>query len=141
LCNTIPLLLEEIEEEDFSYKPLPHKWSKKEILGHLIDSATNNHHRLVRGQFENTPAISYDQNNWNKFSYHQQMRKQQLISFWTVYNKQILHLVKCIPTEALQRTVEAGGQVCTLAFLVKDYVVHLEHHLRQIVVLPQDGSL
>lgn len=51
-------------------KQLPSKWSKKEILGHLIDRVTNNHQRVVRGQFENNPEISYDQNKWNEFSFH-----------------------------------------------------------------------
>jgi hypothetical protein len=56
-------LLNAIEEPAFSLKQSPARWSQKEIIGHLIDSATNNHHRFVRGQFEDSPVIAYDQNN------------------------------------------------------------------------------
>ncbi|MGQ0827780.1 MAG: hypothetical protein ACT4ON_05245 [Bacteroidota bacterium] len=73
LCDTIPGLLSKIPENDFTNKPRPGKWSKKEILGHLIDSATNNHQRFVRAQFENIPQISYDQNNWNACSRYNQI--------------------------------------------------------------------
>lgn len=58
LIDTIPSLLTEIDEVQFSNKPNFEKWSKKEIIGHLIDSATNNHQRFVRCQFENVPKNS-----------------------------------------------------------------------------------
>ncbi len=93
LCDLIPQLLTEIEEQTFSVKPQPNKWSKKEIIGHLIDSATNNHQRFVRGQFEDVPKIVYDQNKWNEFNFHQKMDRQQLISFWTIYNRQLPELL------------------------------------------------
>src|SRR4051812_12493365 len=92
LCDTIPALLLKISEADFSFKPSLEEWSKKEILGHLIDSAANNHQRFVRVQFEDVPFIKYDQNNWNKFSFHQQSSGQQVISFWSDYNKHLLEL-------------------------------------------------
>lgn len=63
LCETIPQLLFEIDDLTFSEELTSEKWSKKEILGHLIDSATNNHQRFVRCQFEDIPTITYDQNN------------------------------------------------------------------------------
>ena len=68
LCDAIPSLIKQIPEQEFSHKSAPGKWSKKEILGHLIDSATNNHQRFVRAQFEDTPFIIYDQDNWNAAS-------------------------------------------------------------------------
>ncbi len=49
-----------------SIKLFPNKWSKKEIIGHLINSATNNHQRFVRCQFETIPKIVYDQNKWKE---------------------------------------------------------------------------
>lgn len=61
IIDKVPNILSEISEENMSVKPLPTKWSKKEIIGHLIDSATNNHQRFVRGQFEYNPEILYDQ--------------------------------------------------------------------------------
>jgi hypothetical protein len=133
LCDLIPNYLTRINEEEFCFKLNPNKWSKKEILGHLIDSAANNYQRFVRAQFENIPAISYDQNNWNTFSYHNQTDSRQLIEFWTSYNKQIIELFKHIPEENLKRKCIAGGNKVTLEFIINDYVTHLEHHLKQII--------
>ena len=97
IITLTPKMLTEISEENMSTKPSPKKWSKKEIIGHLIDSATNNHQRFVRGQFENIPEISYEQNNWNEFSFYNQIESKQIISFWTIYNKQIIEIIKRIP--------------------------------------------
>ena len=134
LCEIIPPLLEQISDPEFLSKPSPEKWSKKEIIGHLIDSATNNHHRFVRGQFEKIPLITYDQNNWNQYGYYQQMESGRLISFWTAYNKHLLELIKRIPADKLSNTVDTGGdKSLSLEFLINDYVSHLEHHLRQVV--------
>lgn len=132
IIDKVPNILAEISEENISAKPLPNKWSKKEILGHLIDSATNNHHRFVRGQFESIPEIDYDQNKWNEFSFYQQIDSKQIISFWTFYNKQLLEIIKRIPTENLTRQIKVGEDLMTLEFLIIDYVKHLEHHLKQI---------
>lgn len=134
LCNTIPALLNEINDETFSEKPNVNKWSKKEILGHLIDSATNNHQRFVRSQFEQTPTIIYDQNNWNKYNYYQQISKKQIVDFWTTYNKQLLELIKNISSENLLKECKTSdGNNYTIEFLCNDYVEHLEHHLKQII--------
>lgn len=133
ILDTVPNLLSSMSEEQYSSKPLENKWSKKEILGHLIDSATNNHQRFVRGQFEFVPEINYNQNKWNAFSYYQEIESQQLIAFWTVYNKQLLELMKRIPTEYLSREIKIGENIYTLEFLIRDYVAHLEYHLKQIV--------
>jgi len=134
LCDTIPQLLTEMDEQTFSVKPKPNKWSKKEIVGHLIDSATNNHQRFVRGQFEDVPKIVYDQNRWNEFNFYQKMDGQQIISFWTIYNRQLVELIKNIPEENLSKECKSGDDKnLTLDFLINDYVEHLEHHLRQVV--------
>ncbi|HEY0670249.1 MAG TPA: DinB family protein [Sphingobacteriaceae bacterium] len=134
LCETVPTLLRKISEADFSFKPTPEKWSKKEILGHLIDSATNNHHRFIRGQFENVPVISYDQNKWNEFNYYQQIKVDQLIQFWTSYNLQLLELLKLISPTNLKKECNIGGQGnVKIESLFNDYVSHLEHHLGQII--------
>src|SRR4051794_21615537 len=97
LCEIVPPLLTEIGEPAFSMKPAPGKWSKKEIIGHLIDSATNNHQRFVRAQFEAMPQIYYDQNKWNEYSYYDQMDGIQVIAFWAAYNKYLVELIKLIP--------------------------------------------
>jgi hypothetical protein len=133
IINLTPKMLTEISEENMSTKPSPTKWSKKEIIGHLIDSATNNHQRFVRGQFENIPEISYDQNNWNEFSFYNQIESKQIISFWTIYNKQIIEIIKRIRKENLEKQIKIGNNILTLELLIIDYVEHLEHHLKQII--------
>ncbi|MBB2151264.1 DinB family protein [Pedobacter gandavensis] len=134
LCDTIPSLLTELSETELSYKPLPDKWSKKEILGHLIDSATCNHQRFVRAQFETLPTIVYDQNNWNAFSHYQLMDCKQLILFWSTYNRHLVELIHFIDLENLEkRCLTGGGEQHTIAWLFNDYVTHLEYHLRQIL--------
>lgn len=133
LCNTIPALLSAIDEQEFSFKVREDRWSKKQILGHLIDSATNNHHRFVRGQFEDVPSISYDQNLWNKHSYYQEADTKQLIIFWEHYNRHLLMLINHLPEPLLGNRVRTGLQQHTLAFFIDDYVIHLEHHLKQLV--------
>lgn len=132
IIEKVPNILAEIGEEKMSLKPLPSKWSKKEIIGHLIDSATNNHQRFVRGQFETLPEIRYDQDKWNEFGFYQQIDSKQIISFWAIYNKQLLEIIKRIPEENLKRQIKVGENLLTLDFLIADYVDHLEHHLRQV---------
>jgi hypothetical protein len=133
IVEKAPSMLTQISEEKMSEKPAPNKWSKKEIIGHLIDSATNNHHRFVRGQFEAIPEIRYDQNGWNKYSFYQQIDSKQIILFWTIYNSQLIELIKRIPTDNLKRKVKVGDNLLTIEYLIIDYVEHLEHHLKQAI--------
>lgn len=132
VCNTLPDLLKNIPEEDFSKKPAPLKWSKKEILGHLIDSATNNHQRFVRIQFENEPLIMYDQNEWNNNNRYQDMDSKHVIQFWAMYNLHLAEVIKRIPAENLLRKGNANNKTNTLAWFITDYVDHMEYHLKQI---------
>lgn len=133
IIDKTPGLLAKIGEESMSAKGLSNKWSKKEILGHLIDSATNNHQRFIRGQFELHPEIRYDQNKWNEFSFYQDIESKQIISFWTAYNKQLIEIINRIPKENLSKQIKIGENLLTLEFLIIDYVEHLEHHLEQII--------
>jgi hypothetical protein len=133
IIDKVPSLLAQISEEKMSIKPSSVKWSKKEIIGHLIDSATNNHQRFVRGQFEAIPEIQYDQNKWNAFGFYQDIDSAQIINFWKFYNIQLLEIIKRIPSNHLNNQIRIGGDLLALEFLIVDYVDHLEHHLRQIV--------
>ena len=134
LCSTIPPLLQQITEEEFVFKPVPTQWSKKEILGHLIDSASNNHQRFIRIQYENEPVIFYDQNQWNELSNYNYLVTSDLINFWAIYNQHLIEIIKIIPTENLDRNgVGRDGQKLPLYFYINDYVSHLEHHLKQLV--------
>ncbi len=134
LCKTIPSKLESIGEPAFSEKRSPAKWSKKEIIGHLIDSATNNHHRIIRAQIEHIPTITYDQNKWNELNGYQHQNGQQIIALWTAYNQHILQLIKSLSIEQLSLKVNTGDELSvTLEYLIDDYVIHMEHHLRQVI--------
>ncbi|MGZ3884236.1 MAG: DinB family protein [Bacteroidia bacterium] len=134
LCSTLPALLRELPDAEFSYKPAPGKWSKKEIIGHLIDSATNNHQRFIRIQFENEPHIQYDQNNWNLYGHYNKLDKEHVISFWAIYNIHLTELIKRIPEHNLGLTSRTNNnESVTLGWLINDYVSHMEHHLRQVV--------
>jgi hypothetical protein len=133
IIDKVPQILREISEDEISVKPSPNKWSKKEVLGHLIDSATNNHQRFIRGQFELTPEIRYDQNKWIEFSFYQEIESKQIINFWTVYNQQLVEIIKRIPSDNLTKQIRVGENLVALEFLIVDYVAHLEHHLKQII--------
>ena len=134
LCGIIPAILNDLTEEEISRKPSPTKWSKKETLGHLIDSATNNHHRFVRSQFEDKPLITYNADDWVAASHYQTMSSVHMISFWHLYNHHIAEIIKQLPADVLKRECNSGDESPhTLAWLFDDYVVHLEHHLREMV--------
>lgn len=134
LLTIIPPLLHAVPDEEMTYKPAADKWSRKEILGHLIDSATNNHQRFIRIQFENTPHIVYDQNNWVDCSGYQKLDTKHIIHFWEVYNKHLVYVIMNIPEWQMERTCMTNGDTpVTLRWLIDDYVVHMEHHLRQLV--------
>lgn len=134
LCEIIPPKLLQLNEEVFSFKFSALKWSKKEILGHLIDSASNNHQRFIRVQLEETPLIAYNPDAWNACSRYHEYNSEQLILFWKLYNLHLATLIRTIPEKNLQRLCITGEQApVTLEFLIKEYVTHLEHHLKQIV--------
>jgi hypothetical protein len=126
-----------LSEQEMSAITAPGKWSKKQILGHLIDSATNNHHRFVRAQFEEAPKIQYDQDRWNRCNFYQQIEAKQLLQFWISYNSHLHVLMHNIPTDQLSRTICIDDKEFTITEIFEDYVKHLEHHLNQIL----DGTL
>jgi hypothetical protein len=133
LCRIIPPMLEELREEDFTLQPWLGKWSKKQILGHLIDSAANNHQRFVRIQYENEPVIFYEQDQWVHLQQYNAADTKDLIQLWKVYNLHLVHVIKNISSEHLDKKgITRSGQKYSLAWYINDYVNHLEHHLKQI---------
>src|SRR5262245_30065220 len=103
LVEIIPGLIDRIPDEEFNRKPAPGKWSKKEILGHLVDSAANNQQRFIRIQYEKEPVIFYDQDKWNLYNHHQDVSKEHLIEFWKIYNAHLHQLASKISLENLER--------------------------------------
>ena len=128
-------ILKNIVEEDWAYKISPEKWSKKEILGHLCDSALSNIRRFVITQYKENENIVYDQDFWVKAQNYQNIPTSDIISLWKILNLQIVHVVENIPDEDLQRTCDmtkTEPQIFTLEFIINDYISHLQHHLKAI---------
>src|SRR5262245_47117471 len=87
-----------IAEPEFSNKPLPHKWSKKEVIGHLIDSAQNNLRRFICGQYETTaPKITYEQDFWVKANNYQARKGEDVINLWLLINQQVCAVLRSMP--------------------------------------------
>jgi len=130
--------LKHINEADFALKPRPDKWSKKEELGHLIDSAHNNLRRFIAGQFELNPKIIYHQNEWVMAANYQQQNSADLILLWSLLNRQICEVIKAMPVAAEERLCDTGSdsnELHSLKWLAEDYIKHLKHHLHHILEL------
>jgi len=124
-----------IAESEWAAKPQAEKWSKKEIIGHLIDSALTNLRRFVVTQYAENQNIVYDQNQWVALQNHQSAPTAELLDLWRLLNLQIVRVIENISAGRLSRTCDTGKNgpdLHGLGWLVEDYVAHTAHHLRQI---------
>jgi DinB superfamily len=126
-------------------RPAPGKWSPKEIIGHLVDSAANNHQRFVRAQLQDDLVFpGYVQDEWVTVQRYQDAPWEDLLTLWRSYNLHIARLMEVTPDEVRMRErrrhnlhelawqpVPADAPA-TLDYFMRDYVLHLHHHLRQI---------
>ena len=135
VIDTFSKRIADISESELSSKPLPTKWSKKEILGHLIDSAENNLRRFICGQYETPPPkIKYEQEFWVYTNQYQHTPSKDVIENWRLINLKICRVLQKMPTENYSKTCDFGdGKFLTLEWLAIDYVKHLKHHLNQII--------
>lgn len=122
------------------------QWSAKQIIGHLIDSAANNHARFVLAQLKDDLVFpGYDQDRWVDVQQYQKASWPQLVELWRSYNLHLLHVMASTPKEKLTnrcvqhslqtiawQTVSESDPV-TLEYLMTDYVAHLKHHLAQVL--------
>lgn len=131
----LPSRINSLSEYDLVTRPQPNKWSKKEILGHLCDSALTNLQRFVRSQYEDQPykVLKYAQNQWVEYMDYQNLPIDHILNLWVSLNNQIVKVIVKIPENKLQNSCEFGeGQTVTLEWIIKDYIDHMEHHLKQI---------
>ena len=124
-----------IPESDSQIPLGPDKWSRKQILGHLIDSASNNHQRFIRAQLINGVSFpAYEQNSWVVCQNYQDESWSDLLSLWRSYNLHLAHMIPAIKEEILNNQCRIGdGEPVTLRFLIVDYLRHLKHHIAQIL--------
>ena len=123
-----------LSEAMVTHRPAPDRWTIKEVLGHLIDSAANNHQRFVRAQFVSELVFpKYEQNEWVQSQNYNAIEWPELIEFWRRYNLHLAHIIRNIAPEALGVRCRIGDyEPVSLEFLTEDYVVHLKHHLAKI---------
>lgn len=130
-------LFEGEEGERTAKRPRPGGWCAREILGHLVDSACNNHRRFVIGRGQ-PPVVfqGYDGDGWVERQRYADRPFSDIATLWAAYNHHLVHVIANTPADALTLSGAGpeGGAV-TLGFLMEDYVRHLRHHLDQIRTL------
>jgi hypothetical protein len=137
--------LRNIPEEQSGRKSSSDDWSAKEIIGHLIDSAANNHQRFVRAQFTDELVFpGYEQEQWVSSQRYRDESWSEVIQLWSSYNLHLLHVASAIPKDVLTkpRSRHSLDQIAfhlvdknnpaTLEYLIRDYMDHLRHHLNQV---------
>ena len=135
-----------IDELSSSSRPAPGKWSPREIIGHLIDSASNNHQRFVRTRGrEDLVVDGYEQDAWVASQRYQQAPWVELVVLWLMYNRQLARVMAATPAadRARSRAVHnlderafravPRDRAVSLDYFMSDYVDHLEHHLAQVL--------
>ena len=125
-------------------RPAPGKWSPREIIGHLVDSATNNYGRCVRGQLQDELIFpGYAQDDWVRIGRYQDAPWEELVTLWRTLNLQLARVMEGTPEDVRRRPrtrhdlAAIGvslmpGEAATLELVMTDYVGHLKHHLGQI---------
>jgi hypothetical protein len=133
--------------------PAPGKWSPREVIGHLIDSASNNHQRFVRATSQDDLVLAgYDQDEWVTLQKYQEEPWVELVTLWRAFNLHLAHVMTAIPLSVRGRAHRRhnlheinwrpvpADRPATLDDLMEDYVAHLKHHLRQILGSTWDVS-
>jgi hypothetical protein len=135
LLETASARLTDISASDAALQPSPGRWSRKEILGHLIDSAANNHQRFVRAQLASPLAFpEYEQEGWVRVQAYATESWPDLVNLWLLLNRHLLHVLKAMPEAALANEISIGGKPpVTLSTAIEGYLSHLHHHLAQII--------
>jgi len=134
VINEVPRRLNQLPSSQVERKQSTAPWSPKEELGHLLDSAANNHQRIVRAQLEDKPRMpGYDGDAWVELHQYQQRNWQEVIELWRALNQQLLTAAEAAPDAAWSRTCTIADSLpLTLKFVFEDYIAHMLHHLQHI---------
>jgi len=126
--------LRKVSAQESTKPVLSGGWSRKQVIGHLIDSASNNHQRFVRAaQQPSLDFPGYDQEGNVRVQALQEAEWPLLVSMWATYNRFLAHVIAHLPASKLETPCRIGGkEPVTLGFIATDYLTHLLHHLRQI---------
>jgi hypothetical protein len=140
--------LRALSNAEAAVRPSPNAWSPKETIGHLIDSASNNHGRFVRAQLQDDLVFpGYEQDDWVAVQRYQEREWEELVLLWQTFNHHIAHVMETAEPVALTKPrlkhnldvlawqPVSPTQSTTLEYFMRDYVGHLEHHLKQIFPL------
>lgn len=126
--------LRKLDEPTVSKRRSPDGWTIRQVIGHLVDSASNNHHRFVLGQISPQPILlKYNQVEWVASQAYESSDWQRLVEFWWHYNQHLAQVIRHMPKDALSKSfVATNGDPATMQFLIDDYLDHLKHHLRKV---------
>lgn len=124
----------QLSEDEVAYKPNSKKWSKKEYLGHLMDSATNNHQRFVRGQlYDQSVFPGYDQPLWVEVHKYQSIEWTELVLNWKTFNMFLSKVIANMNQNSLSNTLTVGeSKSLTLQSVIEGYIDHMENHLKDV---------
>jgi hypothetical protein len=130
--------LNALSEEAASTLPPAGGWSPKEELGHLIDSAVNNHARFVIGAIgPEMRGPGYAQDDWVRFHGYQQLPWNRIVAWWYAHNEILVEVISRLPEDRLASSCYIGKYPAqTLHFVVQDYGVHLQHHVDHLLSRP-----
>lgn len=127
-------------------RPAPGKWSPREIIGHLIDSASNNHQRFVLAAWKDDLIFSgYEQDRWVELQDYQNASWPELVALWAGFNRHLARVMTATPADVRERPRQrhnlheiawrsvSPSEPTTLEYFMADYVLHLEHHIAQVL--------
>jgi hypothetical protein len=143
--------LSAMADDATAMRPAPGKWSPREIIGHLVDSASNNHQRFVRAMFQDDLVfVGYAQDDWVASQHYQDAPWTDLVTLWASFNRHLARVMCRVP-EPVRTKAHArhnldrlafrpvpASSPATLDYFMNDYVQHLRHHLAQIPGVLED---